>query len=71
MEAAGLMTRERDPANRRAQRITLTDEGEALFRRLRDVAVRFDRRLRTGLDDDQVAELRQVLDRLAANVTRD
>jgi MarR family transcriptional regulator for hemolysin len=71
MEASGLITRERDPANRRAQRITLTDEGEALFRRLRDVAVRFDRRLRTGLDDDRVAELREVLDRLAANVTGD
>jgi MarR family transcriptional regulator for hemolysin len=69
MEVMGLLTRERDPGNRRAQTITLTAEGEVLFRRLRDVAVRFDRRLRAGLDEDHVAELRVALDRLVANAS--
>lgn len=70
MEAGGLVTRERDPANRRAQNVALTAKGEALFRRLRDVAVRFDRRLRKGLDEDQLDALRLTLDQLTANAAR-
>src|ERR1700720_2036178 len=45
MEAAGLLTRRRDPANRRVHRVELTDDGEALFGRLVRSVTAFDRRL--------------------------
>jgi MarR family transcriptional regulator, transcriptional regulator for hemolysin len=69
MEAAGLLERRRDPANRRVHQVELTAEGEAAFGRLRTVAMTFDRRLRAGLDDDEVDTLRALLDRLHGNVT--
>src|SRR5438874_1636215 len=49
MEAAGLVTRRRDPENRRVHRVELTDAGEATFFRLLDNVVEFDARLRKGL----------------------
>ena len=51
MESAGLVTRRRDPANRRLHLVELTPDGDALFLRLRDAASAFDQRLRTGLSD--------------------
>lgn len=68
MEAAGLVTRRRDPANRRVHLVELTAEGEAAFHRLRAAATAFDRRLRAGLDDTRLEEFEAVLDRLIANV---
>src|SRR5215218_8237963 len=68
MEADGLLTRRRDPANRRVHVVELTDAGEAAFHRLRDVAVEHDRRLRGGFNDDDLARLRTLLDRMLANV---
>ena len=67
MERAGLVTRDREPGNRRVQRVTLTDAGEQLFLRMRRAAGAFDGRLRAGLDDDEVAELRRLLAHLAEN----
>ena len=67
LEAAGLVTRQRDPSNRRAQTVTLTDEGEAMFHRLRTVAVRFDGQLREGIREVELDAFRGVLDRLVAN----
>jgi MarR family transcriptional regulator, transcriptional regulator for hemolysin len=67
LEKAGLVTRSRDPANRRVQRVSLTQEGEATFDRLRKIAIRFDQRLRKGLSEDELAAVGGVLDRLAAN----
>ena len=49
MDADGLITRTRDAANRRIQVVTLTDEGNQAFLRLRAAAVAFDAKLRTGL----------------------
>ena len=69
MERLGLITRERDPENRRTQLLALTAEGEAMFLALREAAVAFDRRLRRGLSAEQVAALAAGLDQLAANVT--
>jgi len=68
MEAAGLVTRRRDPENRRAHRVELTEDGEATFRRLLQTVVAFDARLRGGLADREVTALRGLLDRLQANV---
>lgn len=68
MERSGLLTRRRDPANRRVQIVELTDAGEARFGALREAAVAFDRRLRRGVSADEAGQLRELLARLAANV---
>jgi MarR family transcriptional regulator for hemolysin len=69
MEADGLITRRRDPANRRVHQVRLTDQGEALFLRLASAARTHDRRLRAGLDAADLATLERLLDRMRANVT--
>jgi MarR family transcriptional regulator for hemolysin len=69
MESAGLVSRTRDPENRRSQRVALTPDGEARFHALREAVVTFDAGLRAGLDDGEVAVLRGLLGRLRANVT--
>ncbi|MBV9413595.1 MAG: MarR family transcriptional regulator [Solirubrobacterales bacterium] len=71
METAGLVTRRRDPDNRRIHVVELTDAGEAAFQRLREAATAFDRRLRRGVSADEAAALEGVLSRLAANVAHD
>jgi MarR family transcriptional regulator for hemolysin len=70
LERAGLVTRTRDPGNRRAQQVALTPAGEGMFRRLRVAAAVFDRQLRTGLTETDVSELRRLLGRLADNADR-
>jgi MarR family transcriptional regulator for hemolysin len=69
MERQGLLTRRRDPDNRRTHVLALTASGEALFLTLREAAMTFDRRLRRGMTAAQVAALAAGLDQLAANVT--
>ena len=71
MERAGLVDREREDGNRRVQRVTVTESGRQLFLRLRRAAASFDGRLRAGLDDGDVAELRRLLDQLAENALPD
>src|SRR3954451_3476813 len=61
LERAGLGTRDRDPANRRVQRISLTESGEALFVRLRRSAAAFEGRLTAGLGGEEVATVRPLL----------
>jgi MarR family transcriptional regulator, transcriptional regulator for hemolysin len=68
MEADGLVTRRRDPDNRRAHRVELTGDGEAAFRRLLRTVAAFDARLRAGFSDRELTALRGVLDRLRTNV---
>ena len=68
MDEQGLITRRRDPANRRVHLVELTDAGEAVFQRLRGAATAFDQRLRAGFSGDEVAELEALLSRLSANV---
>jgi MarR family transcriptional regulator for hemolysin len=68
MEAAGLITRHRDPANRRVHIVALTPAGEETFTRLRSAAMTFDRRLRSGLTADQLEAFSAVLSQLAVNV---
>ncbi|MGD0246252.1 MAG: MarR family transcriptional regulator [Streptosporangiaceae bacterium] len=67
MESAGLVTRRRDPANRRLHLVELTPAGDALFLRLRAAATAFDRRLRAGLADNELGQLETLLTRLRDN----
>jgi MarR family transcriptional regulator, transcriptional regulator for hemolysin len=71
LERAGLVTRTRDPDNRRVHRVELTEAGDAAFHRMRRAAVGFDERLRSGLGDSDVERLRELLARMRANVTDD
>jgi MarR family transcriptional regulator, transcriptional regulator for hemolysin len=69
MEKQGLVRRWREESNRRVQRVELTPEGEAMFGRLRGVAMTHDARLREGFSEDELAQLAQLLDRLKASVS--
>jgi MarR family transcriptional regulator for hemolysin len=71
MEASGLVTRQRDPANRRVHVVALTTAGEAAFVRLRGAAVAFDRQIRRGITDAEAATFGELLGRLAANAGAD
>ena len=68
METGGLVTRRRDPANRRVHLVELTAAGEDLFHRLRTAAVAFDQRLRAGLSEEQTTALATILAQLRKNV---
>jgi MarR family transcriptional regulator for hemolysin len=68
MEADGLVTRSRDPENRRVHRVELTAAGDAMFLQLLQTVTRFDQQLRAGFTKTEVAALAGMLDRLQANV---
>ena len=68
LEAQGLVRRWRDDTNRRVQRVELTDEGAALFERLRAVAMTHDARLRSQLSDAEAVQLGELLDKLRAGL---
>lgn len=67
MEADGLVTRTRDPENRRAHQVALTDEGKALFRRLLGAVSAYDAQLRGGITEADLSVARKVLAQLAVN----
>jgi len=68
LERKGLVRRWREDNNRRVQRVELTDAGVELFDRLRSVAVRHDKLLRSQLSDDEVEQLGALLARLEAGI---
>ena len=68
LEKQGLVRRWREAENRRVQKVELTDEGEALFARLREVAQRHNNRLRSNLTDAETAQLAELLDKLRAGL---
>jgi MarR family transcriptional regulator, transcriptional regulator for hemolysin len=68
MEGSGLVTRRRDPENRRVHIVELTESGEELFEKLRSVAVACDAQLRGDLGSEELDRFRQVLDQLGHNV---
>ena len=70
MEADGLLTRRRDPSNRRVHNVELTERGEARFEELRAAATTFDRRLRTDIPEEDIEQLRGILARLRAAVSQ-
>ena len=71
LDKAGLIERARDPNDRRAVRVELTDAGDKLFKLLAKAAIGFDQRLRAGLSDEELDEFRRVLGRLRDNVASD
>ena len=68
MEAAGLVTRTRDPENRRVHRVELTKKGEDTFRRLLKAVIAFDQGLRAGFSEREITGLSDTFTRLRANV---
>jgi MarR family transcriptional regulator for hemolysin len=69
LESQGLVRRWREESNRRVQHVALTEEGEALFERLREVAVAHDARLRSQLSEEETAQLTELLEKLQAGAT--
>jgi MarR family transcriptional regulator, transcriptional regulator for hemolysin len=67
MERAGLISRHRDPANRRIHVVQVTAGGDEMFLTLRAAAIEFDERLRDGITDEQITGLCELLGRLTAN----
>jgi MarR family transcriptional regulator for hemolysin len=63
-ERQGLVRRWREPDNRRVQQVELTDDGKAMFDRLRAVAVRHDERLRAAFTEEELERLAELLDRM-------
>jgi MarR family transcriptional regulator for hemolysin len=70
LERRGLIRRWREDSNRRVQRAELTDEGIALFDRLREVALAHDERLRSKLSESDLQQLGKLLDRLTAGLSQ-
>ncbi|MGI8529926.1 MAG: MarR family winged helix-turn-helix transcriptional regulator [Geodermatophilaceae bacterium] len=64
LEGRGLVSRVRDPSNRRAYRVTLTDVGEALRAHAAAVLEDCDDRFLASLPADERAQLRVILLRL-------
>lgn len=71
MEDAGLVTRRRDPENRRIHIVEITGKGEQSFRRMVGVVTAFDKQLRSGLTDAEITQLGHLLSRLHRNVNSD
>ena len=69
MDTSGLITRRRDPENRRVHLVDLTPAGEEAFHRMRSAASGFNARLRAGFGEDELTEFERVLDRLRGNVS--
>jgi MarR family transcriptional regulator for hemolysin len=70
-ERQGLVRRWREPDNRRVQRVELTDEGVAMFDRLRGIAVAHDERLRGLFDDEELERFGAYLDRVRTGLSAD
>jgi MarR family transcriptional regulator for hemolysin len=69
MDTSGLITRRRDPANRRVHLVELTPAGEEAFYQMRTAAFAFNDRLQAGFGEDELTEFGRVLDRLRGNVS--
>jgi DNA-binding MarR family transcriptional regulator len=68
LESLGLVRRQIDPADRRVRRIETTAEGKRLHKRLLVETRKFEAKMFDGLNDEDRAALRRMLDRIAANL---
>jgi MarR family transcriptional regulator for hemolysin len=67
LDESGLVSRVRDPADRRNVQVELTPAGHETYERLLQVVTAFDRRLRAGFAEQELEQLAQHLERLRAN----
>lgn len=71
LEAHGLIRRATDPTDRRAKVISLTLAAEAVFERVRPIALQVYSRLTRGLDEGEVRIMEGALAKMRANLTND
>ena len=71
MEEAGLLERRRDPADRRAWRVHLTEAGQALLPQLRDGVAPMVETMLAGLDPAERERFGHLLEQVRSNLTRD
>uniref|UniRef100_I2PYV3 Transcriptional regulator n=1 Tax=Desulfovibrio sp. U5L TaxID=596152 RepID=I2PYV3_9BACT len=69
LEDKGLVSREPDPADRRSHRIRLTEAGASLKDQLLDLGVTCLERACQGLSRQEIETLKQLLNRVYANVS--
>lgn len=67
LQDAGLISRRRDPRNRRRYAVELTDEGRQVLAQARVVGAAVEAEMRRGLDADEVMTLHALLTRLAVS----
>jgi len=70
LEEAGLVERVADPADRRAWRLHVTAKAEPLIEKLRAVADKMISEAFAGIDPEQIAITRWVLERVRDNASR-
>lgn len=70
MESKGLLTRTRMPDNRRVHIVELTASGREMFHHLRGVAQAHDARLRDGIGQHDLDQLRRLLHALSDNLDK-
>ena len=68
LERRKLVVRKRDEHDRRCSRVFLTEEGRALQRNILAVAGQLAERAYQGLSDEQVAQFKQVVNAVHANL---
>jgi MarR family transcriptional regulator for hemolysin len=69
LERAGIVQRRRDPDNRRAVLVELTEAGHALHGRLLEIVIEFNKRLHRDVSETDVKHLFAVLETLERNAT--
>ncbi len=69
LEAAHMVQRRRDPADRRRHAVVLTELGETAARRFADLRTRATDRVLAGLDDGERRQLVALLERANANTS--
>jgi DNA-binding MarR family transcriptional regulator len=70
LESKGLVARRTDDSDRRRNVVELTPAGRAALRRATSASDKAERRLLTGLDETEAAQLRSLLRRIAADSDR-
>jgi MarR family transcriptional regulator for hemolysin len=70
LEQRGYVTRERSASDRRAMGVEITEQGEQAYQRMLGAVIAFNKALQQGLTRDELAQLDQMLTRLAQNVER-
>ena len=68
LEEAGLVARRRDPADRRAVQVELTEIGEELHGRLLQAVIVFQRRLTSGLSETEIERTKKTLLQMEQNL---